>query len=204
MPTHETSALVEIEIFHVHWQFARSLFLAFLTAQGLKDQPKRPPQAAAVPRQPPARHSDTRSCPSASPLPPRRVSRPARTSSPGPSSPFLVSPDPPGQLQFRHRWPLASFSALPHHPSPHHPSGLQTMAGAGSQWPASHTTPRSTPAQRFEQPGGARTRGEKGATLGDYRIVKTLGEGSFGKVRCNSLSPIHHPPLLPSQSGEHC
>jgi hypothetical protein len=133
MPTHETSALVEIEIFHVHWQFARSLFLAFLTAQGLKDQPKRPPQAAAVPRQPPARHSDTRSCPSASPLPPRRVSRPARTSSPGPSSPFLVSPDPPGQLQFRHRWPLASFSALPYHPIT--PSPLRSPDNGGSRQP---------------------------------------------------------------------
>jgi hypothetical protein len=50
------------------------------------------------------------------------------------------------------------------------------MAGTGRR----HPTPRSTPGQRFDQPGQAM----KKNSLGDYRIVKTLGEGSFGKVRC--------------------
>jgi hypothetical protein len=62
------------------------------------------------------------------------------------------------------------------------------MAAAGGQRPPTHTTPRSTPGQRFETPGG-RARGEKGGTLGDYRIVKTLGEGSFGKVRRTAPHP---------------
>lgn len=41
--------------------------------------------------------------------------------------------------------------------------------------------PNSTPGQRFAQPGLSQHRNAN--RLGDYRIVKTLGEGSFGKVR---------------------
>lgn len=59
------------------------------------------------------------------------------------------------------------------------------MAGTGGRGANPHTTPRSTPGQRFDQPGQT-TRGV--SRLGDYRIVKTLGEGSFGKVRCIRIS----------------
>jgi hypothetical protein len=45
------------------------------------------------------------------------------------------------------------------------------------------STHRTTPGQRFDQPG---PRGHRGLTqLGDYKVIKTLGEGSFGKVRRN-------------------
>lgn len=52
------------------------------------------------------------------------------------------------------------------------------MASSGR--PTKTQTPRNTPGQRFEYPAGV----PRGVTrLGDFRIVKTLGEGSFGKVR---------------------
>lgn len=75
------------------------------------------------------------------------------------------------------------------------------MAAAGGQRPPTHTTPRSTPGQRFETPGG-RVRGEKGGTLGDYRIVKTLGEGSFGKVRRTAPNPPIC--LFPGMGADEC
>jgi len=57
----------------------------------------------------------------------------------------------------------------------------QPRPPTNQQQPQQHPTPRSTPGQRFDQPGPIPTRGP--SRLGDYRIVKTLGEGSFGKVR---------------------
>ena len=48
----------------------------------------------------------------------------------------------------------------------------------------------ATPGQRYDQPG-LPSRGM--SRLGDYRIVKTLGEGSFGKVKRMSLYSISCP-----------
>ena len=61
------------------------------------------------------------------------------------------------------------------------------MAGTGGRQPNPLTSPRSTPGQRFDQPGQM-PRGM--SRQGDYRIVKTLGEGSFGKVKCMTPSTL--------------
>jgi hypothetical protein len=51
--------------------------------------------------------------------------------------------------------------------------------------PQPQLDPSSTPRQRIELPGIVP--GQRNANrLGDYRIVRTLGEGSFGKVRRKS------------------
>jgi len=54
--------------------------------------------------------------------------------------------------------------------------------------PPKPRTPRTTPGQRFDQPGQIQRGVSK---LGDYRIVKTLGEGSFGKVKRMYIATIH-------------
>ena len=56
---------------------------------------------------------------------------------------------------------------------------MATTAGPTGRPHPNSQTPRSTPGQRFDHP-----QMQRGITkLGDYRIVRTLGEGSFGKVR---------------------
>lgn len=57
---------------------------------------------------------------------------------------------------------------------------MATTAGPSARPHPNSLTPRSTPGQRFDHPAQM----QRGITkLGDYRIVRTLGEGSFGKVR---------------------
>ena len=55
-------------------------------------------------------------------------------------------------------------------------------SGAGEQRLSGNPqTPQTTPGQQFDHPG--QTDNKQVSRLGDYRIVKTLGEGSFGKVK---------------------
>lgn len=67
-------------------------------------------------------------------------------------------------------------------PCPSRPRARRSAMATPGRPPKSQT-PRNTPGQRFDHPAGA-TRGV--TRLGDFRIVKTLGEGSFGKVRRTS------------------
>jgi len=68
---------------------------------------------------------------------------------------------------------------------------MATSSGQGARPPPSQPT-RGTPGQRFDEPGQVGPKQAAGK-LGDYRIVRTLGEGSFGKVRCMT------PSLFPRQ-----
>ena len=71
-----------------------------------------------------------------------------------------------------------------------------TSSGQGARPPPNPQTTRSTPAQRFDEPGQYVPKQGAGK-LGDYRIVRTLGEGSFGKVRCMTPpSLIAHTPFI--------
>jgi hypothetical protein len=70
---------------------------------------------------------------------------------------------------------------------------MATSSGQGARPPPSQPT-RGTPGQRFDEPGQFGPKQGAGK-LGDYRIVRTLGEGSFGKVRCMT------PPLSPQQNS---